>query len=137
MKTIPSYRGYEARVEFDAEARLLHGHVLGTRDVITFQSDALENVEHEFHASVDDYLVFCRERGESPDKPYSGRIAFRTQPDVHRRIAYAAARESGCSLSQWIEQACVNRLESERAAAQANGRNSSQPRRRAPASAAA
>ena len=31
------YKGYIARVEFDDEADILHGEVINTRDVITFQ----------------------------------------------------------------------------------------------------
>lgn len=35
------YKGYEAIVEFDAEAEILHGEVINIRDVITFQSSSV------------------------------------------------------------------------------------------------
>jgi predicted HicB family RNase H-like nuclease len=111
MKPMRPYKGYEAKVELDLDAKIVHGYVLGTRDVITFQSEDLETVEQEFHASVDGYLSWCEERGEKPDKPYSGHIAFRTTPGIHRRIAYAVAQENDCSLSKWIERACEHELE--------------------------
>ena len=86
--TLPRFKGFEAKFEFDPVAKILHGRVLGTRSIINFQSDTLETVEQEFHASVDDYLAFCEERGVPRDKSYSGHIAFRTTPEIHRRIAY-------------------------------------------------
>ena len=54
-----------------------------------------------FRASVDDYLAFCAERGEPPDRPYSGKIPLRVDPELHRRAA-AQAQAAGISLNQWI-----------------------------------
>jgi predicted HicB family RNase H-like nuclease len=50
---------------------------------------------------VDDYLEFCKERGESPEKPFSGRFVLRLPPNLHRRLAGLAGR-SGESLNSWI-----------------------------------
>ena len=36
------YKGYTGYVEFDDEAALLHGEVLDTRDVITFQGKTVD-----------------------------------------------------------------------------------------------
>ena len=63
------YKGYIGQVELDAEAGLLHGGVVGIRDVVTFQGTTAEQVERAFRESVDDYLAFCRQRGEDSDKP--------------------------------------------------------------------
>jgi predicted HicB family RNase H-like nuclease len=62
------YKGYVGKVEFDAEAGVLHGEVLGIRDVVTFQGSSVEEVEQAFRESVDDYLAFCRQRGEEPNE---------------------------------------------------------------------
>ena len=64
-----NYNGYTGRVEFDDEAGLFHGEVLGLRDVVTFQGRSVEELEHAFRDSIDDYLAFCEERGEEPDRP--------------------------------------------------------------------
>src|SRR5690606_9741 len=72
-KTMMEYKGYRARVEFDDEAELFHGEVIGTRDVITFQGRSVEELKTAFADSVDDYLEFCASQGKAPDKPYSGR----------------------------------------------------------------
>lgn len=63
-----NYKGYRGRVAFDDEAGLFHGEVLDLRDVITFQGKSVEELEQAFRDSIDDYLAFCEERGEEPDK---------------------------------------------------------------------
>jgi predicted HicB family RNase H-like nuclease len=97
------YKGYVGRVEFDDEAGLFHGEVVNTRDVITFQGAAVEELRRAFHESVDDYLAFCRERGEEPEKPYSGQFVTRVSPDLHRKISMAASL-SGKSLNAWVAE---------------------------------
>lgn len=106
------YKGYTARVEFDQDARVLFGEVEGLRDVVTFEATDVKDLEREFHASVDDYLAMCAERGEEPEKPYSGKFLVRLDPTLHRELAMAAAR-TGRSLNaftaevfkKWIDQA--------------------------------
>jgi predicted HicB family RNase H-like nuclease len=95
------YNGYTGQVEFDGEARLFHGEVLDTRDVITFQGTTVEELEQAFRESVDDYLEFCAERGEEPDRPFSGRLMVRLNPRLHRRL-YVEAKRLGKSLNQYI-----------------------------------
>jgi predicted HicB family RNase H-like nuclease len=95
------HKGYKGNAEFDDEAGLFHGEVLDTRDVITYQGTSVEELELAFRESVEDYLAFCEERQEEPDKPFSGRLMLRLPPDLHRRI-YVEARREGKSLNQWI-----------------------------------
>ncbi|MFZ1512089.1 MAG: type II toxin-antitoxin system HicB family antitoxin [Tabrizicola sp.] len=97
------YKGYGATVSFDEDALLFHGDVLGIRDVITFQARTAEELPKAFHGSVDAYLAFCAETGRKPEKPYSGRLAFRTTPEHHRLMADAAARRAK-SLNQWMDE---------------------------------
>lgn len=42
------YKGYEARVVFDEDARVFHGKVINTRDVITFQGSSVDELERHF-----------------------------------------------------------------------------------------
>ena len=97
------HKGYRGRVELDEEAGVLHGEVLDTRDVITFQGRSVEEVTQAFRDSVDDYLEFCASRGEEPDRPFSGRLVLRLAPELHRRL-YAQAKEEGKSLNQIITE---------------------------------
>lgn len=87
------YKGYEAVVRFDEEEKVLYGEVVGMRDVVTFQADSPDQVETEFHRSVDDYLVFCSEMRRSPEKPFSGKFLLRMSPELQAKIAAEALRE--------------------------------------------
>lgn len=97
------YKGYVARIEFDEDADILHGEVMNTRDVITFQGESVQELHATFRDSVEDYLTFCRERGEEPDKPFSGNFVVRVSPDVHRTVALAA-KLAGKSLNAWVAE---------------------------------
>ena len=97
-----AYKGYTATVRFDDDALLFHGEVVGLRDVITFQARTAEELVKSFHDSVDDYLSWCAEDGVAPQKPYSGKLAFRTTPEHHRLIASAAASQAK-SINQWMD----------------------------------
>ena len=86
------YKGYEAVVSFDDEAEIFHGEVVDTKDVITFQGRVASELKKAFKESVDDYLVFCKKRGEKPDKPFSGNLVIRIDPALHRKLTMAAKK---------------------------------------------
>ncbi|MBI3630894.1 MAG: type II toxin-antitoxin system HicB family antitoxin [Candidatus Sungbacteria bacterium] len=98
------YKDYIARVEFDDEVGLFHGEVINTRDVITFQGESVADLRRAFEESVDDYLAFCAERGEKPERPFSGKFVARVSGETHRLIFMAASRE-GKSLNAWVAEA--------------------------------
>jgi predicted HicB family RNase H-like nuclease len=112
------YQGYVGKVEFDDEAGIFHGEVLGTRDVITFQGKSVAELKTAFKESIDDYLAFCKERGEEPNKPFSGQFVTRIPPELHRQVNLAASI-SGKSLNAWVAeqlQAAVAGVKSMKAA---------------------
>jgi len=104
-----TYLGYTAVVEYDADDRIFAGRVVGLRDVIHFEGATVDELEASMRAAVDDYLALCAERGKSPDRPYSGRVGLRLEPDLHRAAATAAARE-GTSLNDLLVDAVRARL---------------------------
>lgn len=93
------YKGYVGTVEVDEGAFV--GRVSGLKDVITFEGRTLAEVKRAFRESIDDYLAFCVERSEEPDRPYSGKVPLRLDPETHRR-AVARAQAEGMSLNAWI-----------------------------------
>jgi predicted HicB family RNase H-like nuclease len=97
------YKGYVGRYELDPDANVFHGEVIDTRDVITFQSETAAGLQQAFRDSIDDYLAFCAERGESPDKPFRGEFLVRVSPDQHRKFS-AAASAAGVSLNSWAAE---------------------------------
>ena len=98
-----NYKGYTANVEVDVEAGILFGQVLDINDVITFKAKTVDEARQEFQISVDDYLAFCEELGEEPDKPFSGKLPFRTTPEHHRKI-FIAAKKAGKSINAWMDE---------------------------------
>ena len=98
-----SYNSFAARVEFDAEDRIFVGHVAGIRDIVGFHGESVAELEAAFHEAVDDYVAACKKLGQTPDKPYSGRVMLRLPPEVHAR-ASAAAQVQGMSFNQWAAQ---------------------------------
>lgn len=97
------YKGYHGRIEFDEQAGIFHGDVLDLRDVVTFQGKSVDEIMTAFHDSIDDYLEFCQERGESPDKAFTGKLMLRLPTDVHRRV-YLSAKKEGKSLNEYISE---------------------------------
>ena len=93
------YKGYVGTVEADGGTFV--GRVSGLRDVITFEGDTISEIEQAFRDSIDDYLDYCAERGEPADRPYSGKIPLRVDPEIHRKAAVRAQAE-GVSLNAWI-----------------------------------
>jgi predicted HicB family RNase H-like nuclease len=82
------YKGYLAWVDFDDEVDLFHGEVINIRDVITFQGKSADDLHQAFRDSVEDYLEFCVERGEQPEKPFSGRFTVQLSPEAHRQVIF-------------------------------------------------
>jgi predicted HicB family RNase H-like nuclease len=99
------YKGYIGVVQFDDEAMIFHGDVIGLRrDVITFRGTTVDEIKEEFKRSIDGYLDWCRKLGEEPEKPFSGNIHVRLKPDLHAKLS-VAAKMSGISLNSYINQA--------------------------------
>ena len=97
------YRGYVAEVEYDDSVDVLHGRVLNLRDVISFEAESAKEIRRAFEEAVDDYLAYCDERGEEPEKPYSGTFLVRGDPDLHRAVSVAAAR-ARTSVNAWVTE---------------------------------
>ena len=98
--TMMSYKGYEAVIEFDDEAELFHGEVINLRDVITFQGASVTELKDALKDSVEDYLAFCKERGEEPEKPFPansscGPIRRSIRPCFRPPSGQASASTSG------------------------------------------
>ena len=96
-----SYKGYQAIVAYDEDAEIFHGEVVNLRDVITFQGKSVKELKKAFVDSVEDYIDFCAQRGEAPEKPFSGQFVVRVDPPIHRAVA-TAAKQAGMSLNKWV-----------------------------------
>lgn len=97
------YKGYIGKVEIDEDAGILHGEVINIRDVITLEGSSVDEVQKAFRESVDDYLEFCAQRGEAPEKPFSGKFVVRLPTELHRK-AYIQAKLADKSLNGWVTE---------------------------------
>lgn len=105
-----NYKGYVGKVELDDEAEVFYGEIINTRDVITFQGESVAELTEAFRESVDDYLKSCYERGEEPEKPFSGQFVTRISPELHRQVCVAAL-DSGKSVNAWVTEQLQNAVE--------------------------
>lgn len=97
------YKGYVGVFEFDPERDTFHGTVVNTNDVISFYGSSVNELRKEMGNSVEEYLAFCREQGRSPEKPFSGKLILRTNPELHRRVALEAARHR-LSMNAYLQE---------------------------------
>ena len=94
------YKGYSARIEYSDEDGCFVGRVAGIRDIITFHGECVGGVREAFEEALDFYLDSCNERDEPPNKPYSGKLLLRIDPELHAAVA-EVAELSGVSINQW------------------------------------
>ena len=99
-----AYNGYTARIEYDDDDGIFVGHLAGIRDIVSFHGSTVNELRKHFHEAVDHYLAVCQERGEQPQKPYSGNLMLRLSPDIHAAVA-TASQIKGKSINQWAAEA--------------------------------
>jgi predicted HicB family RNase H-like nuclease len=96
-----SYQGYNAALEIDEESGLLVGEVLDISNVLTFEGETFKKAVLEFHRTIDIYLKTCKQKGLTPEKPFSGKLPFRTKPEIHQGLFLAA--QASKSINTWME----------------------------------
>ena len=103
------YKGYVGIVEYDSEAKLFHGDIINTRDVITFQGTTVEEIETAFKESIEDYIDWCKSENVEPEKPYSGKFNLRLSPELHKEVAITA-KKLKISINNFVEKALKDEL---------------------------
>ena len=103
------YKGYVGIVEFDGKAKIFHGEVINTRDIITFQGQTVAEIEKAFQGSIDDYISWCEQDGVNPEKPYSGKFNLRLSPELHREVAITAKRLK-LSINSFVEKVLLDEI---------------------------
>lgn len=94
---------YVARVTYDEVDESFHGVVANLRDTVHFTARSVDDLKRAFAESVEDYIAFCKEQGEQPEKPYSGKYPLRLSPELHRKADLTAATRN-LSLNAYIAQ---------------------------------
>ena len=104
-----NYKGYTGKVEYDDEAGVFYGEIIGLRDVVTFKGSSVKELQQSFRESIEDYITFCKRMGKDPDTPASGRLILRMPPELHYRASVLAKAE-GRSLNSWVTEAVKEKL---------------------------
>lgn len=104
MSQTLQYKGYDGSVLYSAEDRLLHGRILGIRDMVSFDGTGVKSIEKNFRGAVDEYLEFCKAEGKSPDVPFKGNFNVRVPQDLHQRAAQYAV-EHDLKLNAVVQEA--------------------------------
>lgn len=97
--SVLNYKGYQATVTYEDGQLIIR--VLHVRDFLSTQCESANEIDGAFKAVVDEYLAECKALGRSPNKPFRGTFNVRISPDLHRRVAIAAAEEE-MSLNSWV-----------------------------------
>ncbi len=104
MSQTLEYRGYDGSVLYSAEDRVLHGRILGIRDMVSFEGTDVKSLQRNFKAAVDEYLAFCKAEGKTPDVPFKGSFNIRISQDLHQQAALYA-EEHDLKLNAVVQQA--------------------------------
>ena len=108
------YKGYKGSVEYSKDDNCLCGKVLGlgTKVLILYEGNTLDELKHDFKNGIDSYLEGCQADGVNPIKPFSGKLNLRMTSDLHSRVA-AFAANAGITINDFINKAIINELEHE------------------------
>lgn len=96
-----TFKGYAARIEYSHEDELFVGHIAGIRDVVGFHGESVHELRDAFHEAVEDYLATCAKLNRAPQKPYSGKLSLRLEPELHASVAVKAELAKK-SINQWV-----------------------------------
>ena len=86
------YKGLFGTATVDTANNRIYGHVVGISDKISYEGASVEDLVAEFHASVDEYFEFCKQKGREPEKSFSGNILFRPGPEMHGELVQTAQK---------------------------------------------
>lgn len=106
------YKGYIAQIEYSDEDEEFFGTVVNlSRDRIIFGGKTVSQLKKHMHEVIDGHLDNCRKLNIEPEKPYSGRITFRTSPEEHAILVEAALMTGNKSLNEWMNKVLLHEVE--------------------------
>ena len=98
-----THEGYIATLEIDEETGVISGLVSNVSATLHFQGATVPEVRAAFVDTIEDYKDWCASEGRAPEKPYSGTLSLRLPPELHRKVAVAAA-VAGKSVNGFIAE---------------------------------
>lgn len=102
MNTL-KYKGYVGSVAYSEADQVFFGKIEGIDGLVNYEGQSVGELTDAFQEAVDDYLIFCEEKGLKPEKSYTGTFNVRISPETHRGIARLAA-QAGISINAFVKQ---------------------------------
>lgn len=106
------YKGYIAQIEYSEEDEAFFGTIINlSRDKIFFGGKTVKQLKKHMHEAIDGHIENCQHLKIEPEKPYSGRISFRTTPEEHAILVEAALMTKNKSLNEWMNKVLLQEAE--------------------------
>ncbi len=109
MNNVIKHRGYTGSIEVNHQDGVFHGRLLYVNAMISYEGETYADLKQAFIDAVEDYLAFCREKGISPEKAFSGSFNIRTGPERHRKAVMTKADNE--SLNEFVSIAIDHEIE--------------------------
>jgi len=104
MKDMLSHKGYFGSIHYNHDDRIFYGKIEFIRALVSYAGKDADTLVGAFVEAVEDYLALCAEQGKEPEKPFKGSFNVRIAPELHERVAIAAAQH-GMSLNRFVAEA--------------------------------
>lgn len=111
MNNLLEYKGYYAKIDFNADDEIFFGVIEGINDIVSFEGKEISELKSAFYDAVDDYLEICAKHNKQPEKAYKGSFNIRIKPELHKKAALIAAMQHK-SLNQFVESAIRDKVNS-------------------------
>jgi predicted HicB family RNase H-like nuclease len=104
MKDMMKYKDYFGSVHYSDDDKVFYGKLEFIRALVSYEGTDVKSLQKAFKEAVDDYLLFCKENGKNPEKPFKGTFNIRLDPSLHQQLVSHAADE-GKTLNSFIKDA--------------------------------
>lgn len=98
------YKDYLGSIEYSEEDGCLYGKIIGITDAVIYEADSVSELKRLFEQSVENYLIFCKEKGVIPEKSCKGSFNVRISPELHMQTVIFA-RNHDMTLNSVVMEA--------------------------------
>ncbi len=99
------YKAYIAHIEYSDDDEEFYGTIVNlSHDQIVFGGKTVAELKKHMREAVEGHIANCKALNIEPEKPYSGRITFRTTPEDHAILVETALISGNRSLNEWMNK---------------------------------
>ena len=114
--SIMKYKGYIAQIEYSEDDNEFFGTVVNiSHDRICFGGSTVNQLKKHMQEAIEGHIKNCKTLSIEPEKPFSGRITFRTTPQEHALLVEAAFKTGNRSLNEWMSKVLIHEAEKRKA----------------------